>query len=1005
MIGRNAEIAVLSRMIAESRGGRGNALALYGVAGIGKSALLEEAASRAGADSIVLRATGVEAESELPYAALHLLLRPARHLIDRLPAGQRAALRGAFGEGHEGVPDRFLVGLAVLTLLADLAEERPLLCLIDDVHWLDRASLDALTFAARRLAAERITMVFAGRDGAGPAINGIPDMRVSGLARSDCEQLLAGLTPEVRDRVIEEAEGNPLALLHFAGILTPEQRAGHLAPLPLQPPEPSMAGRLEQSLRATVRRLPERARLLLLVAAADGSGSLRLVLRAAQAFGAGPEDLEPAEHAALIDVSGDRLRFRHPLVKAAAYHEAPLARRTAAHRALAGVLDGEEHADRRAWHLSAATLEPDEQISAILASAGDRAAGRGSNASAATAYERAAQLTVDRERRARWLAAAAESALGAGQLPRAAAAADRGRRLAADPLLLARLASVRAAVEAEQGDPAPAAHLLIAAAEGIVRVAPAEAASLLATAAGEAWFAGDRGALRRAADLLESLAADVGVRPAGVIAAVRGMERVAAGDPATGLPLLRTALPQDLHASGTSVAVTDAGEPAADLPLLHALPEDPPRRETAATATDVGPPVGEAAIGVTDAGPFAGEGAVPATGAGLSASGVLAAVEGGVVPVAGGARPVVSGGGSERVAGTFAVFGALMTGDDDAACELAAARVAACRSHGLVGALPHALQLLTQAQILSGRHAEAAASGAEAWQIARDTGQEGRLRHLHGILARLAAIRGEDDECRRLAHHAEGSARERNGSGWGGCALTLLDLVRARYDTAAERMAGILGGPLGHTVIVTFAIADYVEACARLDEPARAAAAFARFDAWAEASGRPWAAAVAHRCRALLAPRPRAEAHFEAALAPAPLAGRPFEQARTRLLYGEWLRRARRRADAGTQLRAALHAFTELGAEPWAERARTELAATGVHAAEPGPPAASAALSTLTSQELQVVRLAATGATNRQIGAQLFLSPRTVGFHLYKAYPKLGISSRAELAGLDLGPP
>ncbi|MFC7040780.1 LuxR C-terminal-related transcriptional regulator, partial [Nonomuraea rubra] len=602
--------------------------------------------------------------------------------------------------------------------------------------------------------------------------------------------------------------------------------------------------------------------------------------------------------------------------------------------------------------------------------------------------------------------------------------------LAANPLLLWRLSGVRAADEAEQEDPAPAAHLLIAAAEGIVRVAPAEAASLLATAAGEAWFAGDRGALRRAAGLLESLAADVGVRLAGVVAAVRGMERVAAGDPATGLPLLRTALPLDLHAGEASVAVTDArhpaaiavtdaGRPAADLPLLRALPQDPSTRETAATATDVHLPTGEAAVGITDAGlpvreaaiaaadvgSAAGEADGPATGAGLSASGVLAAVEGREVPVVGGVRPVVSGGGSERVAGTFAVFGALMTGDDDAACELAAARVAACRSRGLVGALPHALQLLTQAQILSGRHTEAAASGAEAWQIARDTGQEGRLRHLHGILARLAAIRGEDDECRRLAHQAEGSARERNGSGWGGCALTLLDLVRARYDTAAERMAGILDGPLGHTVIVTFAIADYVEACARLDEPDRATAAFARFDAWAEASGRPWAAAVAHRCRALLAPRQRAEAHFEAALAPAPLAGRPFEQARTRLLYGEWLRRARRRADAGTQLRAALHAFTELGAEPWAERARTELAATGVHAAEPGPPAASAALSTLTSQELQVVRLAATGATNRQIAAQLFLSPRTVGFHLYKAYPKLGISSRAELAGLDLGPP
>ncbi|MGP4101885.1 helix-turn-helix transcriptional regulator [Nonomuraea sp. KM90] len=993
MIGRDAEIVLLSGMIAESQAGRGGAVAVFGEAGIGKSALLAEVARGVPDDALVLRATGVEAESELPFAALHLLLRPARHLIAGLPTAQRAALLSAFGEGpteahpgerpgarahgrseepveapshapaevppdgpveaRAGAPDRFLVGLAVLTLLADLAEERPLLCLLDDVQWLDRASLDALVFAARRLAAERITMIFAGRDGAEPAVNGLPELRLAALDRPDCERLLAGhaagLTAEARDRVIEEAEGNPLALLHFSGILTPEQRAGHLAPLPLQPPGPSLTGRLEQSLRAAVRRLPERTRLLLLVAAADGSGSLRLVLKAAQALGAGPEDLEPGEHAALIEVSGDRLRFRHPLVKAAAYQEASLARRTAVHRALAGALGGDDQADRRAWHLSAAALEPDEEISAILAAAGARAAERGSNASAATAYERAAQLTVDRERRARRLAAAAQAALGAGQLPRAAAAAERGRRLTADPLVLARLASVRAAVEAEQGDPAPAAHLLIAAAEGVALIAPAEAASLLATAAGDAWFAGDRVALSRAADLLESLgtakepvgtdkkplatdagplATDAESRPpneeshptgagprvdgvegrlAGVVAAVRGMERVAAGDPVAGVPLLRAALP---------------------------------------------------AVDVTD-----------------------------------------------RIAGTYAVFGALMTGDDDAACERAEARVDDCRRRGLVGALPHALQLLTQAQILRGRHAEAAESGAEAWRIAHDTGQAGRLRHLHGILARLAAVRGEDEECRRLAAQAEGTAQERNGSGWGGCALTLLDLVRARYEAAAERMARILDGPLGHTVIVTFAIADHVEACARLNRPDRAAEAFARFDAWAGASGQPWAAAVAYRCRALLAARGESEAHYDAALALHARGGRPFEQARTRLLYGEWLRRARRRADAGTQLRAALEGFTALGAAPWAERARTELAAAGVHAAEPKRAAGSAALGTLTPQELQVVRLAAAGATNRQIGAQLFLSPRTVGFHLYKAYPKLGVSSRAELAGIDLGPP
>ncbi|MEU6742623.1 ATP-binding protein [Streptosporangium sandarakinum] len=904
MIGRDAEITAIGEMIAKSRAGQGAAMAVYGAAGIGKSALLAEAARTVRDDDhAVLQATGVEAESELPFAALHLLLRPAHHLVDKLPTTQRAALRGAFGEGESGAPDRFLVGLAVLTLLADLAEERPVLCLVDDTQWLDRASLDALVFAARRLAAERIAMIFAGRDGAEPAVHGIPELRLSGLDRADCERLLvervAGLTSEARDRVIEEAAGNPLALLRFAGTLTPEQRAGHLLPGPLHSSGPSvLAGRLEYALRAEIRRLPERTRLLLLVAAADGSGSLRLVLKAAQALGAEADDLAPAEQATLVEVFDDRLSFCHPLVRSAAYHEAPLARRVAAHRALAGVLDGQDHADRMAWHLSAAVLEPDEETSAILAAAGERAEARGSNASAATAYERAAQLTIDRERRARWLAAAAEAAFGAGQLYRAGSAAGRGHRLTTDPVLLARLATVRAAVEAEQGDPGPAANTLIVAAAGIAQAAPAEAAPMLATAAAEAWFAGDHAALRQVAELLESLE----TRPIPVAEAVRGMERVAAGDPATGLPLLRAAIP----------------------------------------------------------------------------------ASGGIDP-------------ADRVTATYAVFSALMTGDDDAACALAAARVAASREHGLIGALPHALQLLTQAQILRGRHAEAAESGAEAWQVAHDTGQAGRLRHLHGILARLAAIRGEDDHCRDLARQAEGTAQERHGSGWGGSALTLLDLIQARYEAVVERMARVLDGPLGHTVIVTFAIADYVEACARLNQPDRASAAFTRFDAWATASGQPWAAAVAQRCRAMLAPRDEVEEHYGTALTLHARGGRPFEQARTQLLYGEWLRRARRRADAGVQLRAALDAFTTLGAVPWAERTRAELAAAGAYAAVSQPRAAAV----LTPQELQVVRLAATGATNRQIGAHLFLSPRTVGFHLYKAYPKLGVSSRAELAGID----
>ncbi|RPF20391.1 ATP-binding protein [Myceligenerans xiligouense] len=908
MIGREPEAARLARMVAGARAGQGSAIVLRGEAGIGKSALLAHVADTAAADLLVLRAVGVESESELPFAALHLLLRPAAHLVDRLPATQRQALRRAFREEHGDAPDRFLIGLAVLTLLADLAEERPLLCLVDDAQWLDRASLDALLFASRRLEAERIALVLAVRDAAGLPVDGVPELPLSALGRADSERLLAehvaGLGPQARDRVIAEAEGNPFALLHFAAHLSDEQRSGHLAPLPLGTSEASSGGRLERSVSAAVQRLPDRTRLLLLVAAADGSGELALVLRAAQALGAGPPDLAAAERTALVEVADGHLRFHHPLIKAAAYHEAPMLRRAAAHRALAELLSGDEHADRRAWHLAAAALEPDEEVSGILAETGRRAQARGAHGAAATAYERAAQLTADRGRRARWLAAAAEAMLAAGQLDRAAAGAARGRRLTADSVLLARLDRVRGAVEAEQGDPVSAMHLLISAASGVAGVAPSDAATLLASAAGQAWFAGEHGELRKAADLLTSLGSAVEPHQLPVTAAVRGMERLAAGDPAAGLSHLRRAAP----------------------------------------------PAGTAA--------------------------------------------------ADQLAGTYAVFGALMTGDDDAAGELAAARVDACRAQGLVGALPHALAMLTQAQILRGGYAEAAESGAEAWRIADDTGQTGRLRHLRGVLARLAAIRGDDEECLRLAGRPQGAAEERHGSGWGDSSLSLLDLARARYARAAERLTPLLRGPLGHTVVVTFAVADFVEACARLGEPDRAVAAFTRFDAWTEASGRPWARAVAHRCRALLAPSDGADAHYDAALRLHARDGRPFERARTELVYGEWLRRERRRADAAVQLRAARRTFASLGAAPWAERAGRELVAAGGRVARAEPDGPGSALDALTPQELQVVRLAATGATNRQIGAQLFLSPRTVGSHLYRAYPKLGVSSRAELAGL-----
>lgn len=944
MIGRRAELDRLRGLVAQARLGRGNAVVVRGGAGIGKSALLDGLAAAVG-DARLLRVTGLEAEAQLPFAALDLLLRPVSRLIEALPDPQRTALRAALGHGDAAGADRFLVGLATLTLLAELAEERPVVCLVDDAQWLDRASADAVVFAARRLDADRITMVLAARDdGEDPVAAGLPQLSLSGLddehSRSLLATVAADLVPEVRDRLVAEARGNPLALLEFAGALSPQQRAGRLDPLPLA--ATAVAGRLEQSLRSAIGALPEATRRLLAYAAAEGTGDLGLVLRAAA--GADPRDLAPAERARLVRVGDRRLEFRHPLVKAAAYREAPLAQRIEAHRALAAVLDGETAADRRAWHRSAAALGPDEGVGEDLELAGHRARWRGSHASAVTAYERAAQLTVDRGLRAGRLVHAAEAAAAVGQLHRARGLLERAGRLTEDPIRLARLATVRAVVDAELGGPVPPARILLDAVGDITATAPDRAAVMLAQAANSAWFAGDHDALRGSAERLTALGPGLDAALDPVVRTVSGMERLVAGDAAAGLELLRAAIPRpgSRPAEGSAeLAVSSPGDGSA------------------------GGSAGSAIL-------RPGDGSAADTGRTEPVEGV-------------------------SITETFMAFAALMSGDAEAAGELAADWVADCRRRGRVGTLPHALQLLTQAQLLRGRLLAAAATGAEAWRIAEDTGQSGRLRYLGGILAWLAAVRGEDAECVTLAQRAVGQVRERNGSGWGECALGLLDLVRGRPAALVERMDRILAGPLRHTVIVTIAIPDLVEAAVRLGEPQRADVAFARFTAWADASGQPWALATAERCRALLDPGTTAEERFRSALAQHVRGGRSFEQARTRLLYGEWLRRRRRRADAREQLSAAARDFSDSGAVPWAERARSELAATGGTLA----PHQDSPLGTLTRRELDVVRLAATGVTNRQIAAQLFLSPRTVGYHLYKAYPKLGVTTRAQLADWD----
>ncbi|MER7370436.1 AAA family ATPase, partial [Nonomuraea wenchangensis] len=485
LYGREAETERIGRVLAEARQGRSGVLVLRGPAGIGKSALLELAAREAAATGMrTLRGVGIESETELVFAALHQLLRPGLDRLGRLPAPQADALAGAFGLAGAPAADRFLVGLGALTLLSELAGEGPLLCLVDDAQWLDRSSADALLFAARRLEAEGVALILATRDG-GHALRlaGLPEIRLGGLGSADAATLLGetagSLAPHVRDRILAESEGNPLALIELPAALTPEQRLGHIAPLAYHPGPLPLTERMQEVFQAQIQALPGPTRTLLLVAAAESTGDPGVVLAAARRLGVGAEAVEPAERAGLIRVDG-QLAFRHPLIRAAAYQGEPFTTRLAAHRALAATLtdpdtgpqaghqagpqagpdaghqagpDAGPRADARAWHLAAACTAPDEAVAAELERAAERARRRSGLAATAAAYQRAAQLSPGPRDQVRRLIGAAEAAMDAGQLQRSRTLADRSALLTGDPRERARLAGVRAAIEFEQGSP------------------------------------------------------------------------------------------------------------------------------------------------------------------------------------------------------------------------------------------------------------------------------------------------------------------------------------------------------------------------------------------------------------------------------------------------------------------------------------------------------------------------------------------------------------------------
>jgi hypothetical protein len=544
LYGREAECAAVEGLIAGAGSSQSGALVVRGDPGLGKSALLGHATEHA-AEMRVLRAVGIEAESELAFAALHQLVRPILDLLTRLPEPQAAALAGALGLSRVSVQDRFLIGVGVLSLLAEAAEDAPLACVIDDAQWLDRPSADALTFAARRLDAEGVVLLFAARDGELRRFEapGLAELRLTRLGHDAAWALLAQHVPatlsaEVRGRLVENAGGNPLALTELAGLLSDEQLAGR-APLP-DPLPPS--AEIERVYLERARALASPVQRLLLLVAADDTGSLATIFGAAATLGIAPDALEPADAAGLVRAFDGSVQFRHPLVRSSLYRDASFAQRQAAHRALADVFDDDQDADRCAWHRAAASAGRDDDVADELEQTARRARRRSGFAAAARALQRAAELSCDDQPRGRRLAAAAENAWLAGGPEQALALLDRADGLVTDVRVRADVLHLRGTIGLRCGVPADAAPLLAASAAEVSPVDPAKAIEMLVEAAQAASYSGDAAQIvefgRRASALLEADDPDERF----TVDVIVGIGSLLAGDGVNGVPLLREAL-------------------------------------------------------------------------------------------------------------------------------------------------------------------------------------------------------------------------------------------------------------------------------------------------------------------------------------------------------------------------------------------------------------------------------------------------------------------------------
>ncbi len=897
LVGREREREAIERVLERARVGESATLALVGEPGIGKTALLDHAAGRASGMQ-VLRARGIESEAQIPFASLLELLRPALGVIDRIPEPQALALEGALALRPARAQERFAVGAATLSLLATYGEQAAVAVLVDDAHWLDGPSAEALLFAIRRLVADPVAALVAVREGEPSLLDGadLPTIRIGGLSHGEAASLLHGLPTDVAARLHDATAGNPLGLLELAG------DADELALAPEGVPV-LVSARISREFLRRMGELGEAERRALLLVATSDSDDLALLQRAANELGVELSALSAAERTGLLSVRVGSVEFRHPLARSAIYAGARPEERRAMHRALASALPDRD-VDRRAWHLAAAATGADEQASAALEQAGVRARDRSAYATAALAFERAGRLAADGERHARLVLSAARESWHAGFVPRAVALLDEARVSTEERASRLDIDELAGHIATRQGPVMQGHAILTAAAE---HADPERAIAMLAEATGACFFAGNPAEMlvvaERAANRVPKNAS---ARTQFLASIAIGMALVAGGDAAVGSEAIQEAV----SLAGASPELRD------DLRLIPWLAMAPIFLREAST--------GRALL--------------------------------------------------------------------DRALEVA-------RERSAIGRLPLVLELIALDHATTDRWAVAEATYLEAIGLARETGQQTDLVFGLSGLARLQARRGRERECRaNVAESLELCDRlgTRLHEVWAAEALGVLELGLGEAERAVEHLERQqrLVETLGLTDPDLSAAPELIDAYCRLGRVEQARVLADEFIAAAQAKGQAWSIARALRGQGLAASADRFAARFEQALEQHADTPDAFETARTQLAYGARLRRTRNRKLAREHLRGALGTFELLDARPWIDHARAELAASGETLRRRDPNT----IDELTPQELQIAMLLASGRTTRETAASMFLSPKTIEYHLRHVYLKLDIHSREELA-------